>query len=74
MCPSIGGWINKPWGIQAVEDYAAVKNNKGHLHAVDGSQHLIMSEVASRGSTQGPQDQLYWRRHLVERGSGGLFF
>lgn len=43
-----------------MEYYAAVKKNKGCLHTIDGSQHLIMSEVASRGSTQGPQDQLGW--------------
>ena len=83
MHPSVGGWINKLWGIRAVEYYAALTKNKGCLHATDGSQHVTMSEVASRGSTRGPHGGAALlgplncspgSRHFVEHGFGGLFF
>lgn len=82
MCPSIGGWINKPWGIQAVEYYAAVKKNTGCLHhrrisAFDDEWSGLMGFHAGAPGPAVLEDPLGCspgRRHFVEGGFGGLIF
>ena len=51
-CPSTDEWINKPWYIQTMEYYSAIKRNEVLIHATTSKTrqvimlHIMLSEIS----------------------------